>query len=1430
MNRALRRAGLIALAVLLCLIVAASLPPVQLRVARAALSRLEGVEVRLDYLWAGFGGVTVEGLHVAAPGLDASVARADVDIAFWSSLTRLGLDVRQVRVQGVAVRVARQPSDASAAPASRPREPFAGLAQVARVPKWIRVRALSADGNVAVQTATDVDVSAPWRVTLAALGAGQSATLRVDASPETRRGGDLVAASEVSTTAAADVAADGQITRLTLDGSFKPVDREGEVKLAAEADLGAEAERYRIDVDGPKARLVHADAAFVPRVSLDGNVELNVTQGVVAAFARGRSTADVSGTASGSLHADLAQRRAQIKASVRGQGSGWDALDPRLADLGPLDLAVDVDAALDRDNLSVRAAEAIVRSAAQGEVLRVAALQPLRFGLQTWLVEPDTPAEPALRLAVTNLPLDWLQSFVPAARIDGGRLSGELEVVRDGQRTTLIAAQPFKAAGIALGPVSGVKVPVIDVTLVPRATLVGGRLEADVEQLKITARTGLDVEFKGRATTSRDDWPVLGFEGRLGAHVPILDKLIPELHDLDGTARLRFDVRALALLLDRVAVGANADDGRRLFAAELAGVKPLRVQLPQLAIDWDTFEPQTLSLRLDRMPVAWLSPYIPELRFRGGALSADLSAAARVGGGLRLTAATPVTLNNFVVAYRDSVESRPLAATLKPTLVLANAANSLRLEDLRLSGAGGDDIQGEISVEEAGDTGRVAVSISLDGDVKNVARRFGAELGKLTWRQRSEIDLATQKLSVGELEVAITDRDGTPFLRLEALRPFSVTPKPLRFEAAGGSQEILHALVTPLQLERLLPNIFGFDLAGVLPEGEFFGTVDADGRLVLAARDPLTFRDVTVRWGQATLLDRVSMSVVYEVAYGGDGVQARSVDLTATGRDGRMLLHSTTRAIAPLTPDRLVNEAQIHVEANLAPLAEQPILANLPALKAGTLEASLSFQNAAAVISNAAGTPKAPATPKVAATVKAPATKKAVAAKNSPAAQNVSMATLTLSTKLRDAQAEGVGRLPDFDLSVDAVGVLGDHLKVALPVRLSSPEFGSSDLRFDGALQRKPMGRLSFEAALKGERVAMGDIERLLGFVAPKRAPADAPALASSPKLAPFSDEKIAAIAKLRAVRDAMPAWSDLGGNATVAIGKVEFPSFAVEGVSGRLDVTPTRAALSGVRASLLGAGLTAAASVDFDAAKPKPYTLGLNAAVKNLELGRLFTAVAPGAPPTADGRFDFATALTSEGLNPLDLSLSSLGEFRLSGRDGVFRGLAADAGTGSKAARVIGILTFSRELKAVGRLLDGLGEIHFKQAELRLKRTPDKIELSELTIVSPQLKIDATGDLELAPLRPVLLSPLNVAAHLAAAGDIAILFDGMKLLEGEPGQAGYRSVTKPIVIAGSAAAPDTSAFWALLDEGAGNARGSFGVGLRALNSRLEAPRKTAAR
>ena len=159
------------------------------------------------------------------------------------------------------------------------------------------------------------------------------------------------------------------------------------------------------------------------------------------------------------------------------------------------------------------------------------------------------------------------------------------------------------------------------------------------------------------------------------------------------------------------------------------------------------------------------------------------------------------------------------------------------------------------------------------------------------------------------------------------------------------------------------------------------------------------------------------------------------------------------------------------------------------------------------------------------------------------------MATLALGTKLRDAVAEGIGRLPDFDLDLDADGVLGERLNVALPVHLSSPDYGSSDLRFDGALLAQGR-RAALVRSLAQGRARRNERHRPPARV--RRAETDSGwDAASDAELA----EARAAFGARRSPRSrscgrcaTLPAWAGLGGKATVALGKVQFASFSVDG------------------------------------------------------------------------------------------------------------------------------------------------------------------------------------------------------------------------------------------------------------------------------------------
>ena len=232
-----------------------------------------------------------------------------------------------------------------------------------------------------------------------------------------------------------------------------------------------------------------------------------MTQGVIAAFARGRSTADLSGTSTGTLHLDLARQHASVQASARGEGHGWDAFDPRLADLGSLTFGVDVDVEADRESVNVRKAEAGIQSAAHGEVLRIAALQALRFELAgPGSSSPRSPASPRCASPRRTFHCPCCQGFVPAARFEGGPCRAARSkscATRSARR--LLVARPLKDDGCgAAAPFRRCRPPAIrrDVRP-PRDPQRRGAREPRSRSLRSPRAPGFVVRVQGSARRPR---------------------------------------------------------------------------------------------------------------------------------------------------------------------------------------------------------------------------------------------------------------------------------------------------------------------------------------------------------------------------------------------------------------------------------------------------------------------------------------------------------------------------------------------------------------------------------------------------------------------------------------------------------------------------------------------------------------------------------------------------------------------------------------------------------------------------------------------------------------------------------------------------------------------------------------------------------------
>jgi hypothetical protein len=1378
----LKRVLVILLVVFVVLVVAVLLPPVQNVLLSAVVGGIEGVEFGVDRVWAGPWGGEVEGLRVQAAGLEMTVERAEADLAFWSSLSHLSLDVEEASATGVDIHIGPF-AETGQAEASEPFE-FRGLARVARVPRRVVVRSAEADGTITVTVSDTLELTGPWSVAASNLGPDRRLEGMLESTLEARRAGTATLAAVIDTSLTSEVDGSGAVRKLAAAGGIhslgdQPVGLDADVEL----ELADEEESYRLTVDGSGGhRLVEASAQFgsVARV-LDASWQANLTPGLVTAFARDRAVPELWGESTGSAELDLEAGRLTIDARTQVKTREWGKFDPRLVDWVELDLELDLAGVLSSGRLDARRLRLGLIPAGDPEILSVEALGPLTLEFETLVVTPEVMGEPAIRIEMNRFPLDWVRRFNPAiVVVEQGAVDAALDVVPlDVRHGKLVAREPIRAEGLQLSPGRfGLRPLPVDVTIVPRMEYDRGQLEAEIESFEMTADTGLRVRFKGEAVTSLERWPVVDLNGYLAMRIPKLRAAVDSLDVVGGNARFALDLAMKTLALDSAVFGARGVSGRPLIKFEFENDLPLTIALPSMVADWEGSSTQELNIRFDGLPIGWISPFIPELEFEGGALYGELEVDVGGGRGLSLQPVAPFEVRGLRPIYRGILLTDDATLSLQPRLRLDNTEAQVLLDEIKARTPKGGRIDGQMDFRMRRDRRRrIDTTFWFEGEFPALTGRIG-RIGALSWRQRGTIDVANRRIEVDKLDLGLTDVAGTRFLELGELRPFVMSAEPFGVWVDGGSPDIVIATITPLELQQLFPRVFGFELEGVLPQGQFLGRAE-NGGLLLVAEDELVFKDVSVRWEEAALLDRVTVGLSYEVFYSTDGLQARTIEFSTLGPRGTPIADATLRAVMPLTDRTTIDSLSFETVADLEPLARQPIFAGLPAFLEGTVGGSVDVSYG-------------------------------------------DRSTLQAEARLRGARVEDAGTLPNLDMGLGVVTLAGESLDVSASLGISSDN-GLSDLGFEGDVRREGDG-FRFKASLTGDRLVAADVTRLVHVVAPPEP--DSGSSASRDRAVSAFRERWSksAIDQIRERRDSEPFWgADVSGDGTLDLVTLELARTSIDGIRGRVEVDPGAIEMTGVEASMLGARFSAEGGLRFDGTAEDPYTLHLASSFEGLDLGRLFRTVVPDEPPTLEGVYDVYTSASGEGRNPADLGLGTLGEMRVSGRDGVFRGLAGQYTLVRRGTKVLGFLTFSKQLKAVSRLLGELEALEFDNFDLVLAReTPRRFAISELTVVSPLARVEGEGGVEVEPGVPLVESPLAATLDMATRGDMTVLFDGLGLLQEGTDEHGYRPLTRPVAVGGTVAEPDTSEFYEMLDEAARDSKGFLGVGMRKVNKKLQ--------
>jgi hypothetical protein len=589
-----------------------------------------------------------------------------------------------------------------------------------------------------------------------------------------------------------------------------------------------------------------------------------------------------------------------------------------------------------------------------------------------------------------------------------------------------------------------------------------------------------------------------------------------------------------------------------------------------------------------------------------------------------------------------------------------------------------------------------------------------------------------------------------PVARVQSLQTFELNVKTRELKVADPAKELLGLALDGLPLAWAQPWLKDVAVTGGNLRGEFAATARNDG-LTLRAKAPLTAAGVSVTRAGRPVLHAVDLSLFASADYAPQGWQAEVTPLIVRSDDAALLtLEARAGQLAGKDqPVKVAGKFSSQIAAALA----QPFAGGAVQLTSG----------------EAAGT---------------------FAAESLGPRQAV-QAAIALSNLVADPKLTKE-TLPTISADLRADMALGGPITLNVPLVIERAG-RKSDLALAGTLTPGKDG-LALNAQLTSTLLVIDDAKILAAPLAP----------------APASAAKEAA----PTAKPAAPPWAGVSGQLSLALKKVVYSEkMQVSDVAGTIRIDAGAVKIVNGRAGL-GQGSDAKISGDltFDGKAPKPFALAADLAVSEFDPTPLFEALNPGQPATVEGKFSVASKLAGEAMSLADLAACAHGDFQLTSKGGVFRGLPVNysakmESAGKIAAGVaavgslLGSMTGKKEYgdvankaQAVSEVTKMLATIQYDQFSVVLARDPAlNTVLKDLTLISPEMRLTGGGTAMHEPGRAMLDDALALEFKLRARGHTADLLKYLGKLESEADELGYAACTIPLKVGGTLAKVDTS-------------------------------------
>lgn len=691
--------------------------------------------------------------------------------------------------------------------------------------------------------------------------------------------------------------------------------------------------------------------------------------------------------------------------------------------------------------------------------------------------------------------------------------------------------------------------------------------------------------------------------------------------------------------------------------------------------------------------------------------------------------------------------------------------------------------EGRVELDEEWAPRDFAGSLKLGGSLTEVFR-LRDPAGPLTASGVASLTRLNGRLELRAFSFNTLRSDGTPLISLETLHPIVIgqTAKNNDIDQALDVLRLRTSAVPLNWLEPLLPA--GTKLAGTLQPAEFVAKIDLPNAFLNPVKpmvidveryDDATgavLKDVRTEFSPAVILMGKFIALAVENgSFRMGGAPA--------GVWGFSSLYFTHELQIPIS-------ANFDLSADLSRLRLQPVAATVPLPKTGQARFLFSHD--------------------------------IMAGKDS-----------TATILLYDVQApDGTGPLPKLGVRITKRKNQGTNIPILLEFQYqTAPAWSAFTTEFDLAMEGK---RAKINATIKGEFFDVGQFMNLVNACTP--AVASKPVTPTAPPTPAKPAPAANAIAGAPVKPLTAPFWETLASKLELQFGAVEYGAYRVEKLTGEFVIDEHAVDLRRLEGKMFDGDWSGRLRLGFNRERPEmPFELSGGFDIKNFSATRIVQAAYPNELGSFAGRLNFSSKISSRGAGFHTILDDSTSEFTFGSTQGRLQLKVPHANLASAALLVGGAITFSPELRAIGRLVKQFSDMPVDELSARGRRMPGgAIFLDDLKLQTPQLRLSARGEIPAAvPGAELAARPFELPVTLAVKDEMAVLLRGMKLIGKQPGPDGFFTMTRQPKLRGTLGAPDTTELYDVFAQAVSGSSGTFGFLMKKVQQEVEKSRATTA-